>query len=140
VVLAAALGLFVQGCGGQPGPVVMVSGRDDHGLVERPAVALQRSPDDRAVVGSAQDGTFVRVLEERGPWFRVRTIEPRPLEEGWVNDHDLRGVVTRRDRGEQVTLVDAAVRDGVVMVLVRPRSGQGAEWIPASELRETGAR
>jgi len=139
VVLAVALGVFVQGCGGPPGPVVMVSGRDDHGLLERPAVAFQRSPDDPAVVGSAQDGAFVRVLEERGPWFRVRTIEPRP-EEGWVNDHDLRGAATRRDRGEQVTFVDAAVRDGVVMVLVRPRSGEGTEWLPAAELREIGAR
>ena len=142
LALAAALGLVAQGCAaGAPGPVVLVSGRDDHGLVQRAAVGLQRSPDDPAFKGSVPDGTFVRVLGQRGPWFEVRSFTTPP-EQGWVNDFSLRNVAVRTDRPVQVTFLDAAVRDGALMVQVRPVSDTTApgEWIAASSLREIGAR
>lgn len=145
LVLAAALGLMAQGCAaGTPGPIVLVSGRDDHGLVQRAAVGLQRSPDDVALGGSVPDGTFVRVLAQRGQWLEVRSFSATP-EQGWVNDFFLRSAAIRTDRPDrvaQMTFLDAAVRDGTLMVQVRPVSDTTApgEWIPASSLREVGAR
>lgn len=141
LLLAAALGLLAQGCAASaPGPVVLVSGRDDHGLVARARVELQRSPDDPAVTGSLPDGTFVRVVGQRGQWLEVRSFTVPP-EQGWVNDFSLRSVAVRTDRPAQVRFADAAVRDGVLMVHVRPVSEPAAgEWVPASILREVGAR
>lgn len=116
----------------------MVSGRDDHGLLERPAIGLQASPTDRAVTATAHDGEFVHVLRRDGLWAYVRLIKGG--EEGWIADHGLRGVAADLARGTQVTFEDAAVRDGVPMVRVRPRSGGNPYWIRATDLREVGAR
>jgi len=141
ILLAAALGLMAQGCAASaPGPVVLVSGRDDHGLVQRAAVGLQRSPEDATFRGSVPDGTFVRVLGQRGQWLEVRSFTVPP-EQGWVNDFFLRSLAVRTDQTVQVRFSDAAVRDGVLMVQVRPVSDAAAgEWVPASILREVGAR
>lgn len=141
VLLVAALGLMAQGCAASaPGPVVLVSGRDDHGLVQRAAVGLQRSPEDPTFRGSVPDGTFVRVLGQRGQWLEVRSFTVPP-EQGWVNDFFLRSLAIRTDRTVQVRFADAAVRDGVLMVQVRPVSDTATgEWVPASILREVGAR
>jgi len=131
-----------QGCAAStPGPVVLVSGRDDHGLVQRAAVGLQRSPDDAEFSGSVPDGTFVRVLGQRGQWLEVRSFGTPP-EQGWVNDFFLRNVAVRTDRPVQVAFLDAAVRDGTLQVQVRPVSDATApgEWIAATRLREVGAR
>jgi hypothetical protein len=138
-----ALGLAAGGCAGpaRPEAIVLVSGRDDHGLLEKPAVALQRSPTDLTVTGSVADGGFAHVLREDHSWLYVRSIA-EPREEGWVNDHDLRAVAVLTTRNVQVVFVDAAVRDGAVMVLVRERqeSPDRAVWVPAKALREVGAR
>ena len=136
---------MAQGCAaGAPGPVVLVSGRDDHGMVQRAAVGLQRSPDDTTFSGSVPDGTFVRVLTQRGQWLEVRAFTTPP-EQGWVNDFFLRSTALRTDRPDrttQVTFLDALVRDGTLMVQVRPLSDTTApgEWIAAASLREVGAR
>ena len=137
LLLGAALGLVAQGCAGR-GAIVMASGRDDHGLLARAAIGLQRSPTDAAVVGSAPDGAFLRVVGIDHTWLRVRTIAG-PVEEGWVNDHDLRSVAELVDRHVQVRFQDARLRDGIVEVLVEPVSGGEALWVHASSLREVGA-
>jgi hypothetical protein len=120
----------------------MASGRDDHGLLERPAVTLQRSPADQTVVGSVPDGAFLRVLREDHSWAYVRTIV-EPIEEGWVNDHYLRGVATLVSGGAQVRLADARRRDGRVEIGVIPvdaAAGAPTQWVDAAALREVGAR
>lgn len=137
LVLCAALGLVAQGCAGQ-GAIVMASGRDDHGLLARPAIGLQRSPTDGTVVGSAPDGSFLRVIETDHTWLRVRTLT-EPAEEGWVNDHDLRGAAELLTRHIQVRFKDARTRGGAVEVLVEPVGGGDATWVRGTELREVGA-
>ena len=142
LLLAAALGLVAGSCGGgASNAIVLVSGRDDHGLVYRAAVGLQRSPTDAALSGSVPDGTFARVVEHRGEWQRVRSVGPDP-QEGWINDFYLRTAAVGLQPPRQVTFIDAAVRDGTVMVLVRPRDEPGASgtWVAASSLKEVGAR
>jgi hypothetical protein len=139
---AGALLAATQGCATPPGPVVMASGRDDHGLLMRPAIALQRSPTDQTVVGSVPDGAFLRVLREDHSWAYVRTIV-EPFEEGWVNDHYLRGVATLLSGGEQVRLADARRQGGRIEIGVTPVNavaGAPIRWVEASELREVGAR
>jgi Bacterial SH3 domain len=95
LAVALALVLAAGGCGGgageaePPRPVVIVSGKDDHGLVAEPAVALAAEPDG-ARVARVADGTLVSVLAERGEWLRVRALEGGEAE-GWVNDYYLRG-------------------------------------------------
>lgn len=66
------------------------------------------------------------------------TIETRS-EEGWINEHDLRGEAVRTDRAQRVRFIDAALRDGVVVVLVQ-QGGRPPEWLPAALLVEVGAR
>jgi hypothetical protein len=115
----------------------MISGRDDHGLLARPAIGLQRSPTDATIVGSAQDGTFVIVLREDRSWLLVRTLVA-PIEEGWVNDHDLRGVAVLDGR-VQVRFRSARQSGGAVEVLVVPVEGGEEHWVDAGRLREVGA-
>ncbi|HEV2250544.1 MAG TPA: hypothetical protein VGT60_08560 [Candidatus Limnocylindria bacterium] len=141
LLLVAALGLVAGGCGGSPpGAVVLVSGRDDHGLVYRAAVGLQRSSDDATVVGSVPDGTFARVVDRRAEWLRIRSVGTDP-QEGWINTFYLRDVAVGLQPPRQVTFLDAAERDGTVMVLVRPRDEPDATgtWVAAASLREVGA-
>ncbi|MBI3521578.1 MAG: hypothetical protein HY071_00595 [Chloroflexi bacterium] len=137
--VCAALAFLVggQGCASPATRVVLISGRDDHGLVARPAVALLRSPNDSVVNGSAMDGSFVFVLREQNSWLYVRTIEA-VAQEGWIDDHYARGDAVLIGRAVRVTFRDAAFRDGAAMVLVRTSSGD--EWVSASALREVGAR
>lgn len=137
LVLCAALGLLAQGCAGQ-GAIVMASGRDDHGLLARPAIGLQRSPTDGTVVGSAPDGAFLRVIETDHTWLRVRTLAT-PVEEGWVNDHDLRATAELITRHVQVRFRDARVQGAIVEILVEPVGGGDAVWMAATDLREFGA-
>jgi len=142
LLLAAALGLVAGSCGGgASNAIVLVSGRDDHGLVYRAAVGLQRSPTETAFSGSVPDGTFARVVDQRGEWLKVRSIGSDP-QEGWINDFYLRSVAVGLEPPRQVTFLDAEVRDGMVMVRVRPRDEPTADgtWVKASSLREVGAR
>lgn len=139
ILLAAALGLVAQGCAGEGGAVVLISGRDDHGLLEQAAVGLQRTPTDATVVGSAPDGSFARVLEIDHSWLRVRTLGTPP-QEGWVNDHDLRGVAELLPRRAQVRLRDARITASGLELLVENVGGGQASWVAASDLREVGAQ
>ena len=141
LLLAAALGLVAGGCGGGPtgGPIVLVSGRDDHGLVYRAAVGLAAAPGETTYPASVPDGTFARVVEQRGEWKKVQAIGSEAT--GWVNDYYLRTVAVGLEPPRQVVFLDAALRDGVVSVRVRPvgaASGDGT-WVPATTLTEVGA-
>lgn len=138
LVLGAAL--VLQGCAAAE-PIVMASGRDDHGLLARPALGLQRSPTDPQLSGSVRDGRFVRILRTEGSWRLVRAIQP-PDGEGWIDDHSLRGEAVRTDvtPPRQVTFAGAELREGVAWVHVREKAGGAEAWVPASALREIGAR
>jgi hypothetical protein len=117
----------------------MVSGRDDHGQLERKALGLQRSPTDSAITGTVEDGTFVRVTSREGPWAHVVTADR--LQEGWIEDHYLRGEAVTLDPGpRRVTFLDLQPRDGAPFVRVRFADDGDEEWVPAASLREVGAR
>lgn len=94
-LVAAAL---LAGCGGSGGEasereILLVSGRDDHGLLAQRVVPLTREPDtEGGASATVADGTLVRVVATRGEWARVKTLEG-PRAEGWVNDFYLRGTV-----------------------------------------------
>lgn len=100
LVVGAGLGLLRGPAGAESadaaatGPsVVLVSGRDDHGLVELEAVPLLAGPaleGDGEVVASVADGTLVRVLGgDGGSWVEVATLDDSAA--GWIDDHRLRG-------------------------------------------------
>lgn len=144
VLMAAALAAFGGGCGLLDRPsVVMVSGRDDHGLLERRAIGLQASPTDPTVVGTVEDGTFMLVTRRDGPWAYVKTPSEAAgvAEEGWIPDQHLRGeaVLVDPPPPRRVTFTDAERMGGVMMVNVRFADGTG-QWVPATSLREVGAR
>jgi hypothetical protein len=135
-ILCAGLLLVGQACAVSTGPIVMVSGRDDHGLLARPAIGIQPSPTDIAVVASVPDGAFVRVLRTQGSWLLVRTVEATP-KEGWIDDHYLRDAAVL-DGTTRVSFKDADVRGDETWVLVAAPGGD--RWVPARALREVGAR
>jgi hypothetical protein len=145
LLLVAALGLVAGSCGGSApasgasGRVVLISGRDDHGLVRQAAVGLARAPGETVFAASGPAGSYARVIEQRSEWLKVRAVGSD--QEGWVNGFYLRDVAVGLQPPRQVTFLDAAVRDGTVMVLVRPREDVGgtAAWVSASSLREVGA-
>jgi hypothetical protein len=141
LLLVAALGLVAGSCGGSApanGTIVLVSGRDDHGLVRQAAVGLARAPGETTYPASVPDGTFARIIEQRNEWLKVRAIGSD--QDGWVNDFYLRRVAVGLQPARQVTFLDAAVRDGAVMVQVRGREETSAGiWVTASSLREVGA-
>jgi hypothetical protein len=121
------------------GPIVMVSGRDDHGHVQDKVVPLLSAPDDDTVVARVADGTFVRVVEQRGEWMRVQTVAA-PQATGWVNDYYLRNRMLRTDGGGQVELLDAREMGGRVWLYVRAVSEPAATpvWMDSMRLREIG--
>lgn len=102
--LLAVFGVLAAGCGGHAparatsgaprpdGRLVLVSGRDDHGLVATTRVPVYAGPGSRRRVGSVPDGTLARVSRIRGSWLHVATAEGPPVQ-GWVDDFFLRGVV-----------------------------------------------
>lgn len=124
----------------QSGSVVLLSGRDDHGLLTEREVALVSAPGATRAGAKVADGTLVRVLDERGEWLRVQSlIQPQVI--GWVNDYYLRNRALRTDRGEQVVLMDARREQGLLVVQVAPVDQlEATSWIPASLLREVGAQ
>jgi hypothetical protein len=123
------------------GPVVLVSGRDDHGLRALLAVPLYQAPDDSTAVARVPDGFLARVLEQRGTWLKIQALQ-LPSAIGWVDDFYLRDRALRTDDGGQVLLVDARVTAGQVEVAVRPVDQPAAPltWVPATLLREIGAK
>lgn len=141
IMVAVALGALTGGCGlfTSAPAIAMVSGRDDHGLLERPAIGLQLSPTDRTVTATAHDGEFTEVLRRDGLYAYVRLIKSG--EEGWIADHDLRGEAVRTEpRPRRVRFLAAERRDGAAWVRVRYADDGTDEWVPATALREVGAR
>lgn len=116
--------------------LLLVSGLDDHGLLELAQVPLL----DRArgtPVGAVADGTLVRVVEVAGSWHRVRSAEGPPVE-GWLDDYRLRGVVhlvgaspscrpvvtgVELEAGSQAELVSTAAGGVLVRLVSDPRVG-----------------
>lgn len=83
----------VTACGAPDGPgdgtrrFVMVSGRDDHGLVASQTVPLRSAPGGGDVVGRLPDGTLAQVRDVRGTQVQVSASGVT----GWVDDFALRG-------------------------------------------------
>jgi hypothetical protein len=147
IVLGAALGgaVLLSGFGdGQESeqiarPIVLVSGRDDHGLLVSKTVALSRLPGGEAT-SRVPDGTLVRVEATHGEWLQVRALE-RTAARGWVNDFYLRGTahLTRRagpfSRGAQVEMLAV---DGA-RVQVRSLETRQGGWVSRRSLSELPA-
>jgi len=74
------------------GRLVLVSGRDDHGEVAEPAVALIATVQGSRTVASVPDGTLARVVASDGEWQEVQSLDGARAR-GWVDDFHLRGVV-----------------------------------------------
>lgn len=144
LVAVGASGLGSAGPEGA-GPVVLVSGRDDHGELATPEVDLLAAPESDAVVAAVPDDTLARVIDTRGEWLQLRTLEGRRAT-GWVNDYYLRGTLRlvgeppscavevggrARGAGQQVTVVD--VRGGRALVRL-PAGAQG--WVDRAYVRE----
>lgn len=93
VCLAAGLasGTSPDSAAGDGLPVVLVSGRDDHGVVVTDSVPMHDAPDGQ-VVGHLDTETLVQVHEEQPPWLRVTSLEG-PRRTGWVDDFVLRGAL-----------------------------------------------
>lgn len=128
VVALVALAAGCAGDAGAPAPpperqVLIVSGRDDHGLLADPLVGLHREPDG-PLADRVPDGTLVAVVETDGEWIHVRALEGDPAE-GWVNDFYLRGTAVLECTNEQVELL--AVDGGRVQV--QPAGGGPARWV-----------
>jgi hypothetical protein len=145
LLIAAAGGIGILGLrggrvGGENGPVVLVSGRDDHGLLREHSVRLFREPGSAAVAGEVHDGRLARVIEARGQWLRVRALGA-PAAEGWVDDFYLRDRAVQRDGG-QVELADAVQEGEALKIAVRPVGNARGPltWVDPSALSEVGAQ
>lgn len=98
------VGGTAAGCGGSDDPtsadpaassapadrLVLVSGRDDHGMVAEEQVPVYDAPEGAHVTGRVADATLARVLDADGQWLRVETVEGAHRV-GWVDDFFLRG-------------------------------------------------
>jgi hypothetical protein len=143
LALAAAL---LAGCGGGPArtaaerDILLVSGRDDHGLVVQKTVGLSDWVGGEPST-HVPDGTLVRVESTHGEWIQVQAIE-RISARGWVNDYYLRGTahVTQAvgplTRNAQVELLE------VKNERVRVRSTQTSDvaWVERRFVAELPAR
>lgn len=142
-------------------PIVLVSGRDDHGLVELDEVPLLAEPaleGDEVVVTTVPDGTLVRVLgDDGGSWLEVVPLAGGLA--GWIDDHRLRGtahvvgeepacatplhaeaagpVLAELRASEQVELLDDhTTPDGELWVGVRTLQGGELGLVPAARLSQ----
>ena len=140
VVPVLVIGLLaLAGCASAPngvGAIVLVSGRDDHGLVVEPHVALYAEPNSTQATGRVPDGSFARVLEIHGTWLRVESLGEAAVS-GWVDDFYLRDRAVLDGRA-QVRLLGGRDTGGRVEISVQPVADPSAEptWAPASDLRE----
>ena len=124
--------------------VVLVSGRDDHGLLATPSVTLMSRPGGHEVAGPVVDGTLAEVLAVRGTQVQIRAGDVT----GWVDDFSLRGelrlagppptcaVVVSGDRlpaGTRVEVLRLADQQAQVRVLDRSAL---PGWVPAADVTE----
>lgn len=127
--------------------LVMVSGRDDHGLLADEKVALYDGPGSGHVVAELPDATLLHVTATDGTWQHVLTAEG-PSIGGWVDDFYLRGELrlvggppTCRSRigGERVaggTLVTVWKIDGRRIWVTEVADDQRSGWARRSDLQE----
>lgn len=119
------------------GAIVLVSGRDDHGLLQQAELPLVTQPDGADVVAHVPDGTFAEVLEARGTWLHIRSLTD-PSATGWIDDFHLRGRAVLHN-SQQVSFVDAQAGNPV-RVQVRLVNGEADPiWVEAQHLTEVGA-
>ncbi len=140
-------------------PLLLVSGRDDHGALQAGAVDLLDRPDGDPI-GVVPDATLVEVVDTDGEWLRVRAVEGTAGRgEGWINDFFLRGQVHVVGRppacpvplvgepgggayaelrpSEQVVLVDHHLAaDGRVWVGVQPLQVEAVGLVPLDWIQE----
>jgi hypothetical protein len=106
---------------------LLVSGRDDHGLLELATVPLASHPGFHEHSGAGHDqaaaqvadGTIVRVVAVRADWHLVETLSGPPAR-GWVDDYRLRGTAR---------LVGAAPRCAVRVGQVVASPGEPVELL-----------
>lgn len=128
--------------------LVLVSGRDDHGMVAEERVPVYDAPDGHHVVGQVADATLARVLETDGTWLHVQTAEGAHRVTGWVDDFFLRGEVRLVGPAPscEATLAGRP-RAGGTLVVVRDLRGHRARvetvadpatagWVDRSVLQE----
>lgn len=155
-VAALVAAFLLAGCGGGEEPdrsVLIASGRDDHGRVVQQAVSLSAEPEGPAVA-EVPEGSLVSVLDTRGEWIRVRSLEGAGA--GWVNDYylrgtahlvaDVRGCPVRARSGRtfepnaQVELLRYERWRGEGWVRVRALGGGREEWVVRRALAEVPYR
>ena len=97
LTVAALLLLASTGCAAGPadesasdGRLVLVSGRDDHGMLAQEQVEVYDAPESTTASGRIPDGTLARVVQADGQWMRIETVEGKPVS-GWIDDFFLRG-------------------------------------------------
>ena len=143
VVAAGARPLAAQ-------PLVLVSGRDDHGEATSANVALYTAAGSRRPLGQVRDGTLARVVAVEGTWLEVRTVEGPPLQ-GWVDDYYLRRVIhlvgpaptcgvsldgSPRPAGEQAVVLEVKEGRARVALVRTPTIG----WVSRAVVRELPPR
>lgn len=154
VAVTVALPLLVVGAAaglGRPAgapevtsSALLVSGRDDHGLLQSDLVPLAAAADGTGRAGQLHDGTLVDLVEVRGRMHRVRAGSLV----GWLDDEQPRSTVhlvgpppscaarlgdETLPAGEQAVLLRVA-DDGALVRLVRRPSSTGV--VPAGWLSE----
>lgn len=92
VVLMASTGCAAGTADENPsdGRLVLVSGRDDHGMLAQEQVEVYDAPASTKASGRIPDGTLARVVQADGQWMRIETAEGKPVS-GWIDDFFLRG-------------------------------------------------
>lgn len=118
------------------GAIVMVSGRDDHGLLQLAEVPLHPQPEATAISAHIADGDFAEVLEVQGTWLHIRSVADSAAA-GWIDDFYLRDRAVLHNV-QQVRFLAARVGDGVE-VQVQAVDGDGpAHWVADWHLTEVG--
>ncbi|GAB3883849.1 SH3 domain-containing protein [Terrabacter terrigena] len=131
-------------------PLVLVSGRDDHGELASTHVALYAAPGSHRPVAEVHDGTLARVVAVEGTWLRVKTREGAQAE-GWVDDFHLRRPIhlvgpapTSRAQldgralpaGEQAVVLDVEAGRARVQLL----HGAATGWVTRGAVHELAPR
>lgn len=140
---ALAVALVLAGCAatgadeGGSRAIVLVSGRDDHGLLQLSEVPLYTEPEGTEEVGRLPDGSFAEVLEVRGTWLEIRSLG-KPSVTGWIDDFFLRDRVLLHNT-EQVRLLGARAGETVEIEVQLVEVGGDPFWIGVNHLTEVGA-
>jgi hypothetical protein len=134
--------LVLAGCAGAvgqdgSGPIVLVSGRDDHGLLQLSQVPLYAEPEGGAIIGDLPDGSFAEVLEVRGTWLEIQSLAD-PTTTGWIDDFFLRDRALLHN-SQQVRLLASRGRDPVEIQVETLDGSAPPFWVATDHLAEVGA-